>query len=31
MPDGEMGIMISLILASMVFGLAALKPLGVTI
>lgn len=31
MPDGEIGIMISLILASMVFGLAALKPLGVTI
>jgi hypothetical protein len=31
MPGGEIGILIVLVVASMVFGLLALKPLGVTI
>lgn len=31
MPGGELGIMIILVVASMLFGVAALKPLGVTI
>lgn len=31
MPSGELGILIVLVLASMLFGFAALKPLGVTI
>jgi hypothetical protein len=31
MPDGELGILIVLVVASMIFGFAALKPLGVQI